>query len=82
MMTTATPLVAEVPRLMASMRQQWEIMVTTRDMVQFDRAKDHLLAMLSGLEMSLETAYKDHLKDCGDPHNGDRVFQFLSRFID
>ncbi|MHB8870925.1 MAG: hypothetical protein ACYC5G_00480 [Candidatus Doudnabacteria bacterium] len=82
MMTTATPLVADVPRLMTSLRQQWQVMVTTRDMAEFDKAKHHLIAFLLELEMSFETAYKDHLKDHVDPHNGDRVFQFLTRFID
>jgi len=82
MMTTATPLVAEVPRLMAGMRQQWHEMVTTRDMAEFDNAKRHFLAFLLELDITLQEAYEEHLRDHADPHNGERVYQFLRRYMD
>ncbi len=60
----------------------WQTMITTRSMTEFDLAKAAFFTLLASTEMGFEDLYNEYLKDLKEPHNGDRVFEFLRRFVD
>ena len=60
----------------------WGLVVAARNFGEFVRAVLLFMSVLHATGTTLEAIYNDHLQDPTDPHNGDKVFEFLRRFMD